>query len=170
MRKALLAAAICMSAAVAANAQFQPLNVRTGNWQITSVSSVIATIPPELQARLSQLPPETRAALQSRFGGQPQTNTYNSCVKPSDLTTQPFNDPNQKCSWKTLSSNGTDLVAQGTCQSGGKDSVMANVSIHAINSQDATGSISISGTANGSSINSNSTLTGKWVGAACENN
>jgi hypothetical protein len=185
MGKAFLAATICLAVSAVAiaqqrppvaqqlqpglSAQFQPLNVKTGNWQVTSVSSANVTIPPELQARLSQLPPEARAALQSRFGGQPQTNTYNSCVKPSDLTQAPFQDPNQKCAWKALSSTGSDLVAQGTCQAGANGTFVANIRIHAVDSENTTASVSVSGTANGSSMNTNATLTGKWVGATCQN-
>lgn len=170
MRMAFLAGVICLSASAALTAQLQPLNVKTGLWQITAVSSLnVAAIPPELQARLNQLPPEQRALLQSRFGGTPHTDSYTSCIKPTDLTSMPFQRPNDRCNWTTLTSTGSDLVVRGTCQesgSNGTTNVVANVTIHAIDSENTTGSVQVAATGS-AQVNANNTLTGKWMSATC---
>jgi Protein of unknown function (DUF3617) len=183
MRKAIFAAVLCLSASAALtaqlppatqlqapSAQLQPLNVKTGLWQVTEVSTVTATIPPELQARLSQLPPATRAQLQSRFGGTPRTTTYNTCVTPADLAKFPFQGPNEKCNWTTLTSTGSDMVVHGTvCRAGGNNDgtqAEADLRIHVISSENATGSVQISVTGN-QTMNSSATFTGTWQGATC---
>jgi hypothetical protein len=187
MGKAFLAAAICLAVSAAAiaqqrppvtqqlqqglSAQLQPLNVKTGQWAVTETSTVNATIPPELQARLSQLPPEARAALQSRFGGTPRTTTYTTCITPADLAKMPFQGPNERCNWNTLTSTGSDMAVHGTiCRANGNNdgtTAEANVSIHAIDSENATGSVQVNMVGNGQTVNSSATFTGKWVGATC---
>jgi hypothetical protein len=172
MRMALLAGVICLSASAALTAQLQPLNVKTGSWQITAVSSMNIAIPPELQARLNQLPPEQRAQLQSRFGGAPHTSTYNSCITAADLARVPFQRPTDRCTWTTLTSTGSDMQVRGTCQetdNNGTTNVNANLSIHVIDSENATGSMQMSATGNAKMSGTN-TLTGKWVGATCTTN
>jgi hypothetical protein len=140
-------------------------------------SSVNATIPPEMQARLSQMPPDQRAKLEElfrgRLGGQPQTRTYRNCVKAADLTKMPFQDKDMKCTWNTLTSNGSSMQINGTaCQisdgNGRTATGQVNVSITASDSQTASGSIqfAMSGP-NGQSMSMNSSFTGKWVSATC---
>jgi hypothetical protein len=170
MRKAIFVAVLCLSASAALTAQLQPLNVKTGLWQVTEVSTVTAAIPPELQARLSQLPPATRAQLQSRFEGTPHTTTYNTCVTPADLAKLPFQGPNEKCNWTTLTSTGSDMEVHGTaCQAAGNNDgtrAEADVRIHVISSENATGSVQITVTGN-QTMNSSATFTGTWRGATC---
>src|SRR5690348_11112622 len=118
MRKALLAAIICLSGSAAAIAQLQPLNVKTGQWEMTETTSLKMTLAPELQARMSQLPPEVRAQIESQFGGTPQTRTYKKCIKQADLSKIPFESPNQTCQWTVLSSTASEMSVRGTaCRS-----------------------------------------------------
>jgi hypothetical protein len=173
MRKALFAAAICVFASGAAIAQLQGLNVKTGQWQVTMVSTVNATIPPEAQAALARLPPAQQEALRSRFGGASQTRTYKSCITPADLA-KPFQDPNQKCNWATVTATASDIEMHGTiCRSADNRNDMnaeVSVKIHAIDSENATGTVRVNGAGNGQTFASNATLTGKWLGATCDAN
>ena len=170
MRKALMVACLCLSAS-AVLAQSQALNVNTGSWEVTEVSSVNASLPPEMQAMLSRLPPAQQEAMKQRFGGAPQTNTYKSCITQSDLTKTPFENPKEKCEWTTRTSTGTDMVLRGTCEAGNRGGERANIDmrIHVIDAQNATGTVQLNGAAgNGATMNSNATFTGRWVGPACD--
>jgi Protein of unknown function (DUF3617) len=178
MRKVLFVAAICMLASVvmAATGQFQPLNVKTGLWQITEISSAtgLPPIPPDMQAKLDQMPPEQRAKLEemikSRYGGTPHTTTYKKCVKKEDLDKDAFSKPTDKCTWTTVSSTGNDVEVRGTSCSDGKNEGMkgdADIKIHVVDSENATGTVRITVTGNGQTSNINNTLTGKWLGATC---
>jgi hypothetical protein len=173
MRKALFAASACVFASGAAIAQLQPLNVKTGQWQVTLTSSVNATLPPEAQAALARLPPAQQEALRSRFGGGPQTRTYPKCLKQTDLANGAFQDPNQTCNWTTVMSSPNDMQLRGTmCRANGRDDMTGDVTvtIHAIDSENATGSVQFNAAGRGTNIASNSTFTSKWVGAACTTN
>lgn len=173
MRKAFLGAMICLSISAAATAQLQRLNVKTGEWQMTTVSAVNATLPPEVQAMMSRLPPAQQEALKSRFGGTPQTRTYKSCVTQADLDKYPFDDPNQRCTWTVSTSTGSDLEVTATiCRANNRDMTgNINIKIHAVDSENATGSVQMNLTGNnGQVITSNATIAGKWIGSACETN
>ena len=174
MRKALLAAAVFVFASGAAVAQFQALNAKTGQWQMTTTSTVNMTIPPEMQAALSRLPPAQQQALRNRFGGAPETRTYKSCITQADLAKGPFQDPNQKCDWTVVTSTASDVEMRGTtCRSAdGKNDMTGafSVKIHIIDSENATGTIQINGTGSGQTFSSNSSITGKWLGATCDPN
>ena len=77
MRKVLSAALVGLLASVVLRAagKVQPLNVKTGLWQVstTTTMSGLPEIPPDMQARLDQMTPEQRAKMEammkSRFGG-----------------------------------------------------------------------------------------------------
>jgi hypothetical protein len=174
MRKAFLAAAICLSATVTASAQLQPLNVKAGQWEVTSVSAINATLPPELQAMMSRLPPAQQEALRSRFGGTPQTIKYKSCITQEDLAKGPYKDPNQKCTWTVLTSTSSDMQLRATACRGPDQREMLgeiDVNIHVVNSENTTGSSQVNITGNnGTKMATNATFTGKWLGATCDQN
>jgi hypothetical protein len=178
MRKVAFVFAICLSASVvlAATGQFQPLNVKTGLWQITEISTPtgLPAIPPDMQAKLDQMTPEQRAKmeemLKSRFGGTPHTTTYKKCVTKEDLEKNAFSRPTEKCSWTTLSSTGNDVEIHGSsCEDGKNDGIKgdASIKVHVLDSENATGTVHVTVTSNGQTTNFNNTFTGKWLSASC---
>ena len=100
-----------------------------------------------------------------------QTVHYKSCVKPKDLSTNPWADGSgQKCAWTVLNSTGTDMEIRSTSCDLGKDYGMiseAHGKIHVIDSENGTGSFDITLTGNGQTMNGHATYTGKWSGATC---
>jgi hypothetical protein len=179
MRKTLLFSVICLlaSAVLAVTGQFQPLNVKTGLWQVngTSVVSGLPPISPEMQARMAQMSPEQRAKMEammkSTFGGTPQTISYKKCVTTKDLNTNPWtNGPDEKCNWTVLNSTGSDMEVQGSSCEAGKNQGMntdLHIKLHAVDSENVTASIQGTLTGNGHTVNINGTRTGKWLGASC---
>jgi len=178
MRKAIFLGAILMPAAVLlAAGNYQPLNVKTGLWEVTRTTTATGAppIPPDMQARLERMPPEQRekmeAMIKSRFGGTPTTTTYKKCLTAKDLNTNPFaNGPDEKCTWTIVSSSGSDQEAKGTACELGKNAGMNTdvyVKAHAQDSENVKGTIQITGTAAGNNINIDGTFASKWVGADC---
>jgi hypothetical protein len=147
---ACLVALVCT--AIAANVQ--PLNVKTGQWQIAQTMT------------WTGLPPQLRSAMP---GGA--AHTYQSCVKSKDLSSNPWADgSNDSCTWTVLSSTGTDMEFQGSGCDLGKDFGMtANVhgKIHVVDPQNGTGSFDITLNGRGQTITGHASYTGKWVGASC---
>lgn len=154
----------------------EPLNVKTGLWQVTEVSATSGAppIPAGMQATLDKMSPEQRAkmeaAMKARFGGTPRTVNYQTCVTKDDLVKAVFTGPDEKCSWTVVNSSSTDMDVRGSaCEAGKSQGMKTDVTmkIHAIDSQNVTGTVQGSATGNGNTVNINNSYTGKWVSATC---
>jgi hypothetical protein len=156
MRKMILFGAVvmCATALLAAN-DFTPLKAKTGLWQMTET------------VKWTGLPPQFAALLKD---GQPVT--YKSCVKPKDLSTNPWSDGSRdKCHWTAVNSTGTDMEVQGSACDLGKDyNMTAKVhgKIHVFpDSEHGTGTFDVTLTGNGMMATGHASYTGKWIGATC---
>jgi hypothetical protein len=143
MRKMILLGALLSSAAIllAAN-DIQPLNVKTGLWQVTMTSKV------------SELP-------------TPNTSTYKSCVRKEDLDKYPFTDPEAKCTWTVQNSTGLKMDASGTCTPENEGKINFTMHLEAVDSENVkgTGQLTVNGPAG--TMNGNYSGTAKWIGATC---
>lgn len=142
MRKWILPGAVLLWVTVFIAAGLDPLNVKTGLWQVT-MTSKISTLP------------------------SPTTNTYKACVKKEDLDKYPFTDPADNCNWKVLNSSGSEMEATGTCKPEGMGNVSFNMKLVAADSENvkATGQLSFSGPAG--NMSGTYSGTAKWIGAMC---
>jgi hypothetical protein len=140
--------------AVALAASLQSLNAKTGWWQITETIN------------WTGLPPGAPMAMANG-----KTISYHSCVKPEDLSTNPWaHGSHESCTWTVVSSNGTDMDVRGNSCEMGKDMGMtADVhgKIHIVDPENGTGSFDITVTGNGQTIQGHASYVGKWVGASC---
>jgi hypothetical protein len=144
-----------VSVVIAAAVQFQPLNVKTGLWQMTQTMTW-NTLPPPLAALLRSMP---------------QSRTYQSCVTAQDLNTNPWaNGSGDDCTWTVLNSTASDMEVQGTgCQLGSDYGMTAQIhgQIHIVDPQDGTGLMTITLSGNGQSATGQASYTGKWIGSSC---
>jgi hypothetical protein len=143
MRKIVLLCAPGLWTAIAFGAgNLHPLNVKPGLWQMT------------MTARM----------------GAPMH--YKSCLKPKDLTAAAWTKGMglSGCTWKVLNSTSTDIELQTTgCEKDSNGTTMQlHGKVHAIDSENTTGSFDISLTDNGQAISNHADLTGKWIGATCQ--
>jgi hypothetical protein len=84
--------------ATAVTQSVQPLNASTGLWQMSETTT------------WTGLPPEMANMMESG-----KTHSYTSCVKPQDLTSNPWQEGSkEKCTWTVLSSTATDMDLKGT--------------------------------------------------------
>lgn len=178
--KILMVAAACLMTAVAAPGagQNQPLQVKTGLWQVTQTTTInggVAALPPDMQARLAQMTPEQRArieaAMKDQLGGAPHTTTFKSCVTQKDLDKQPWSSGTE-CKWTVITSTGTDMEARGTACELGKEEGMSSeihIKIHVVDPGDARATFDGKATGNGHTLTLSGTHTAKWIGATCPN-
>jgi len=154
MRKELLLVASLGTLAATAPATVQPLNARTGLWQI-SLMVTWAGLPPQLQALMANQP----------------THNYQSCVTTADLSSNPWaNGARDHCSWTVVRSSSTDMEIQGaSCDMGASFglSATAHGTIHLSDPEEGTGSFDIMMTGNGQEISGHASYTGKWLAARC---
>lgn len=155
MKKIIAIVTISAAATLGLLAQsMQPLNVKTGLWQMTETVTWVG-LPPQLAAAMKNAKPIN----------------YKSCVKPQDLSTNPWSDGSgEKCSWTVVKSNGTDMEVRGNACQMGKDWGMVSQlhgTIHASDSENGTATFDITLTGNGQTMNGHANYTGKWVSATC---
>ena len=146
-----------VSVVIAAAIQFQPLNVKTGLWQMTQTMTW-NSVPPQMAPILRGMPP---------------SRSYPSCVTAQDLSTNPFaNGSGDNCTWTVLNSTSTDMEVQGTgCQIGKEYGLTAQIhgQIHVADPQDGTGTMTMTLSGNGLTATGQASYTGKWVSATCPN-
>jgi hypothetical protein len=144
-----------ISIVVVAAGQLQPLNVKTGRWQMTKAIT------------WSDVPPQMAGMMKAA----PRTITYNSCVTTKDLNSNPWaNGSGDNCTWTVLTSTSTDMELRGTgCDFGRNSGMTAEVqgTIHILDSESGTGSMTVTLTGNGQTMHGHASYTGKWVGASC---
>jgi hypothetical protein len=156
MRNKFLAAVVgtVIPIVVVAAGPLQPLDVKTGLWQMTKTVT------------WTDLPPQMAAMMRA-----PQTTSYNSCVTAKDLNSNPWaNGSGDNCTWTVLTSTSTDMEVRGTgCEFGRNSRMTAEVqgTIHILNSESGTGSMTVTLSGNGQTMHGQASYTGKWVSASC---
>jgi Protein of unknown function (DUF3617) len=145
MRKAIWFGGVLLATTILlADTTYQPLNVKTGLWQVTGTNSV---------------------------GGSQHAISYKKCITTDDLNSNPWmNGPEEKCTWTVVTSTTTDMEVQGTACEMGKNYGMKtdiDLKLHASDTEDVNATLQGTMTGNGRTINFNGTLTGKWVSASC---
>ena len=152
MKKAIAVAVVCLAASVfTAAGDMHPLDVKTGLWQMTEVITWTG-LPPQYAAMMRNARPVK----------------YQSCVKEKDLSSNPWANKKDKCAWTTLKSSSTDMEVEAkSCQMGEWGTADYHGTIHASDSENGTGSISVVMTANGQTMNGHAAITGKWLAASC---
>lgn len=175
MRRVILIGAVLLLAMVASvSGNVNPLNLKPGLWQTTMTATIKGAppMPPDMEARLAQMPPEQRArieaTLKSRYGGTPQTSTWKSCVKKEDLNKWPFEDPNKKCTYTVLGSTGSKMDVRGTCTPN-KDGYEYGFNFHleTVDSEHAKGTGQMTISKGGQTTTGDYSGSSHWLGATC---
>jgi Protein of unknown function (DUF3617) len=153
MRTTIVALGV-LGTTIALAASLQPLNVKTGLWQMTQT------------IQWTGLPPQLDAAM-----AKARTHSYQTCVKPKDLSTNPWADgSDEKCTWTVVSSTGTDMEVRGSsCNMGSEFGMTSEIhgKIHVVDAENGTGSFDILLSGNGQKISGRAAYTGKWIGSRC---
>ena len=146
------------------------LNVKTGLWDVTTTTTSRGAMPisPELLARLT---PEQRARVEERMkanAGKPSTHASQYCLTKEKLEEGPqFSNEQKGCKQTIVSSTSSNLEVKVSCERPNDVRVTGAMKFDALNSENVKGSGEFSFSQSGKSMNSNYSLTAKWVGSAC---
>ena len=140
MRKLILLTVVSFAATVVAAADLQPLNVKTGLWQVTTTTTV------------QGMP-------------APLTQTYKSCV--TDTNKYPFPDRDNECTYKVQSSTSTHMEVSGNCQyqTGEKADFKIRLDVDDSEHAHGAGQATIAGPAG--TMHGDYSGKGKWIAARC---
>jgi hypothetical protein len=144
MRKAILLGAILLPATMLlAQGSAQPLDVKTGVWEVSMTTTI-------------------------NGAENPQTRTYKSCLKKEDLNKYPFVDPEKRCSYTVVSSTGTTMEAHGTCQPGSEGAKADfTMRLDALDTENVKGKGQLALAVAGRTINGVYAATAKWIADTC---
>jgi uncharacterized protein DUF3617 len=124
--------------------KFQPLNIKTGLWEVTMNSKPSGSMP---------IPPNTV--------------TYKSCLTKEELEKGPtFNQGDMQCTQTILTSSPTRLEMKMACQ-GQEMSGSGTMQVVALSQESAKASGQMTMSAGGQTMNNNITITSKWIGPNC---
>jgi|HubBroStandDraft_4_1064222.scaffolds.fasta_scaffold37204_3 hypothetical protein len=159
---------LCCPAISAADI-FQPLNLKPGLWETTRTTEMSGQLPPEAMAKM---PPEQRAKAEemmkeyAKMFAKPVVSR--DCMKKEDFD-RPFKLDNleKSCTKTVLSATSSKQEMRLQCTDGG---VKQNVSFRLDVMNSESFKVSTHGTAGdgAGAMGMNFTLTGKWIGPACD--
>jgi len=169
MRTKTLLAVFFGAGTVALAAQkIEPLNVKLGLWEMTSVIKTSGELPIPAEY-LSKLTPEQRAkmeaAMKAQSAGPAQTHTYKSCLTKEKSDSSLFND-RKECTETILTSSSTKLSLKATCTFEGV-TMSGHGEFEAVSTESVKGTIHMTTTGGEHTMNTDASYTGKWIGASC---
>jgi hypothetical protein len=152
-------------------ADFRSLDVKTGQWE-TTVSGQTTGMPPIPDEVLNRLTPEQRAKMQAAMQANSgsKANVSKHCMTPKDLE-KGFNAADQaaaanSCSRLVVTSTGSKQEIRMECTSG-EAKTTGSIKVEAVDSEHVKGSIQMTSSNDGHTMNMNYTFASKWVGPAC---
>ena len=151
--------------------QYQPLKVKTGQWQTTSTVNSGGTfaMPSDYMAKLT---PEQRtqveAAMKEMSKPKTTTRTNQDCLTQDQLNRgTPFKPDNKECTQKVLSSTSNKLSVEQDCM----EHSMSTKTLMSFEAEDpelvkGTGTVTV--TSEGHTFTSNISFTSKWLSSSCD--
>jgi len=163
-RAALIVTAVVLTAAGRV-VRAEPLNVKLGTWETTTVTNMSGFHLPE--AQLQQLSPEQRqrleAAMKKQQAGGPKTHTSRSCVTQKELDTF-FSDDKEQADCKRTFVVATATKQDVTMECAGEFPRKGELHVEAPSREHVKGSMKMASEAGNVTAEFNS----KWISAACE--
>jgi hypothetical protein len=146
-------------------ASYQPLNIKTGQWEVTYSRSANGDVPMP-SGFASKLTPEQRARYEAAMK-EHSTHTYKSCVKKEDINGSLLKN-DQKCDITILKSTSTELDGKMACDMDEGVRGSGTMNMHVIDSEHTKGVTHMTMTGNGRTFNTDATISSKWIGADCK--
>lgn len=151
-------------------AQYQPLNVKTGQWQTAvQISSGGSLALPS--AQLAKLTPEQRERIETAMkqASKPKTTTRTNqdCLTQDELNKgTPFKSDDKKCTQKVLSSSAGKLNVEQDCA---EDAMTTRtiMLLEAISPEVVKGTGTVTATSEGHTFTSNINFASQWLSASC---
>jgi hypothetical protein len=164
MRSRILLGAVLLGVAAAASAA-ERLNMKTGLWEITSVTTV-SGMPPLPKELLDQMTPEQRAEMRAAMKtDKPETDTSRECITDKDLD-HPFESADTKdCTETIVSSTRTSQEVRLTCTGEHESTGVLRVSTPTPGTMSALLDLRAGDGKDAFTVKSQ--MKGRWLGADC---
>jgi hypothetical protein len=160
----LLAACCAMSWAADT---FQPLDVKTGEWE-SSMTVFTSDVPPIPIEALAQMTPEQRARLEQQTKSlSGRTLLHKFCLKKEKLNTPlTWGNNDKACTNTLIASTGSMQEIHVECtRNNGKSS--GTMRFESLDSEHIKGTVKMTVTNSGGNMDINSAFTAKWLGDTC---
>jgi hypothetical protein len=146
----------------------EPLNVKTGQWEVM-VATEMHGMPPIPEEALAKMPPEQREKLLAMFGSRdgapPKEHKSMECVTREDLD-KPFKPSDEEdCETKVLTSTATTQEIALTCKGEHPSTGRMKVEATSPESMKATMDLTVSGGKEPMQIKTK--MRGRWIGPTC---
>ena len=143
VRKMILLGTISLAAMILVAADdIQPLNVKAGLWQVTTIMTIQGM-------------------------GAPQTRTYTSCVTKENMNQYPFADRDNDCKYKVQSSTSSHMEVSGSCVYPEGEKADFKIKLDVIDTEHAQGSGQLTLAGPQGQVHGEYSGKGKWIGASC---
>jgi hypothetical protein len=148
----------------------QPLDVKPGLWE-TATTTEVSGMPPMPADVLAKMAPEQRAkfeaAMKARAAQGAKTTTRRTCMTKEELSKPlTFGDDDKSCQRTIISSSRSKQEGHLECTNETMKR-SGDVHIEAINSENVKGSMQMTATGGGRTMNVNMGFTAKWIGTSC---
>ena len=171
-----LAALTGLALCVAVPALAQPLDVRTGLWEMTTKRSTtgmpqLPQMPAMSPEMLAQLPPAQRAQIENmmktRRNVAPGVNAHKVCITQASLEKKPdFGPAERDCTRMKDSRTARGWQVQEVCRAGGGKQTM-NIRYDVVNRETIKGTVDIAMREGGHNITMKQEMHGRWLGSDC---
>jgi len=155
------------SLALWADDKVQPMDVKAGLWEVTKTTAMSGQIPAGLADKLT---PEQRARFEAQMNarsGQNKPITYKTCVTQEQINKGfSFADDRNLCTSTVVSSTRSKEEVRLECAQNGMK-LNGTAHLEAIDSENVKAHTEFASTGGDRTMNSNSTFSGKWIGADC---
>ena len=173
MRAFLIGMILSVPVAVCAQKSYQPMDVKTGQWEVTRTLTMNGAIPIP-PAAMANLSPEQRAMMEERMkamsGERSDTQTYKSCITREQLEQGPaFDKEKRSCTTTLVTSTSSSAEVQIACDLQGMQG-NGTVHVEALSREQVKGSSRMTMSGNGNTMESHATYTAKWIGPDCREN
>lgn len=150
--------------------KLEPLNVKTGTWEMSYTVNATGQMPFS-DERLAQLTPEMRARMEQLWKEQTsnaaQTHTTKRCITEEDLRKFAFADASKSCTLTVLASSSAKLDVREECNTkDGKKTTTYH--LQAPTPESVKGDVDQEMTASSRTMKIKGTFTAKWIGSACK--
>jgi hypothetical protein len=158
---------LALASAVAPAAMASQLDIKPGQWQMTTVMHMEGlTIPPEVLARM---PPQAQAQVQAMMQSMTQPHTAKSCITDAELQ-RGFNLNHKmgaKCHQTLANLSSSAMEVSAECQYDSGTSTM-DAKFAAVDSSTLQGTVEVNRVSDKGPKHMTVQIDGKWLGAACD--
>jgi hypothetical protein len=170
VRKGFVAVIILWSFAIWAADKVQPLDIKTGLWEITTTNlmSGMPPIPPEALARMT---PEQRArmeeSMKATMSGNPKTTTRKDCVTKEKLNKDYlFGEERKQCTRTVITASSSKTEMKMQCQEENMKMDGA-LRMEALGSEHVKGTMKMVTTGGGRTMNIDVDFNARYLGPVC---